>query len=155
MSILNPSKIMIVEDESIICQEVEDSLENLGYEVVAKTDNGADAIGLAELHNPDIILMDIRINGKMDGIQATAEIRKIEDQKKDSDNLVKSHIPIIALTAHAMKGDRERLIASGMDDYLAKPINKESLISVIEKYMKRKEFSSDYINSYNKGVETK
>jgi CheY-like chemotaxis protein len=64
----------------------------------------------------------------MDGFAATREIRTAELDRQD-------HIPVIAMTAHAMKGDREECLAAGMDDYLAKPINSEELRQVIERVM--------------------
>jgi CheY-like chemotaxis protein len=74
--------------------------------------------------NWDIVLMDVQMPG-LDGLQATAVIRKKE-------RVSGLHIPIIAMTAHAMKGDKERCLAAGMDGYISKPIRAESLINVIE-----------------------
>ena len=69
----------------------------------------------------------------MDGIEATKKIREIELKEKNK----KSHIPIIALTAHAMKGDRERFLVAGMDGYIPKPIDKDMLAQVIDENLKK------------------
>jgi CheY-like chemotaxis protein len=71
--------------------------------------------------------MDLQMP-EMDGFAATHEIRKAEQGRQD-------HLPVIAMTAHAMKGDREECLAAGMDDYIAKPINSEELRQVIERVM--------------------
>jgi two-component system sensor histidine kinase/response regulator len=72
----------------------------------------------------DIVLMDVQMP-EMDGLEATAAIRKLE-------TVTGVHVPIIALTAHAMKGDREICLAAGMDEYLTKPINPLQLFALIE-----------------------
>jgi CheY-like chemotaxis protein len=79
---------------------------------------------LVEKRDFELILMDIQMP-EMDGLQATAEIRFRESQKKGR------HIPIIAMTAHAMAGDRERCLDSGMDGYIAKPIHPGELMALI------------------------
>ena len=101
-------------------------LEKNGYEVAVAA-NGREAISLLEESNWafDGILMDIQMP-EMDGLQATRQIRSME-------LLRKTHIPVIALTAHAMERDKELCLAAGMDQYLTKPIQTHLLLSILEK----------------------
>ena len=85
--------------------------------------DGREAIRLTERNRYDVILMDVQMPG-MDGLEATAAIRKREEGS--------SRVPIIAMTAHAMKGDRERCLAAGMDGYLSKPIDAHETIALVE-----------------------
>jgi PAS domain S-box-containing protein len=91
--------------------------------VVDLASDGHEAIRLSGQNRYDIILMDVQMPG-MDGLEATAAIRKREGDE--------GRVPIIAMTAHAMKGDRERCLAGGMDAYLGKPINAQEMISLVE-----------------------
>src|SRR5205823_5463908 len=83
------------------------------------------AIRAADRQRFDLILMDVQMPD-LDGLEATAEIRARERERGTG------HVPIVALTAHAMKGDRERCLAVGMDDYVAKPLDPEDLFAAIE-----------------------
>ena len=85
--------------------------------------NGREAVERVGREDFDLALMDVQMPA-MDGLQATAAIRKLEDPKK-------AGLPIVAMTAHAGKGDRERCLAAGMDGYLSKPINARELIETI------------------------
>lgn len=87
-------------------------------------DNGADAVSAALRHNFDAVLMDVQMPG-MDGLEATRAIRRAEAEKA-------RHTCIIAMTAHAMKGDRERCLDAGMDSYLSKPIQANQLYQTLE-----------------------
>ena len=91
-------------------------------------DDGQQALELLEAKTFDVMLMDVEMP-EMDGLDATESIR---DAKADTG----AHVPIIAMTAHAMKGDRERCLEAGMDDYIAKPIRGEHLIEVLRKVLK-------------------
>jgi CheY-like chemotaxis protein len=76
----------------------------------------------------DLVLMDVQMPG-MDGIEATKLVRQKERESG-------GHLPIVAITAHAMKGDRERFIEAGMDDYLAKPVSPEALAATVRRFAK-------------------
>jgi CheY-like chemotaxis protein len=90
-------------------------------------ENGAQALAALETEAYDLVLMDCQMP-EMDGFEATRRIRARETERG-------GHVPIVAMTANAMKGDRERCLAVGMDDYLSKPIHVEALYEVLEKYL--------------------
>jgi two-component system sensor histidine kinase/response regulator len=117
-------KILVAEDNLINQKLAKYMLTNLGHEVTLAS-NGKEAVENAKSGQFDFILMDVQMP-VMDGLEATRLIRELE---KQSD----LHIPIIALTAHAMKGDRERCLEAGMDDYISKPINYPELIEAIDR----------------------
>jgi len=112
--------ILIVDDDEVNSMTVSSYLKVKGYRVLSAKD-GKEAIALTKAHKPDLILMDIQMP-VMDGLEATRQIRL-------DPNLV--DIPIIALTALAMAGDRERCMAAGASDYLAKPIKLKTLADTI------------------------
>ncbi|MBI4487466.1 MAG: response regulator [Deltaproteobacteria bacterium] len=119
-------RVLLVEDNLETIEVVRQELEVLGYEVLLAED-GVAAVEVATSQLPDLIVMDIRMP-KMDGLQAASQIRK--DPKTQS-------IPILAATAKALPGDREKCLASGCDDYLAKPFTHNELGAAIEKLLKR------------------
>jgi CheY-like chemotaxis protein/HPt (histidine-containing phosphotransfer) domain-containing protein len=90
--------------------------------------NGLEAVTTLERSPYDLVLMDVQMP-EMDGLEATRRIREAESSSTDRD------VPIIAMTAHAMKGDRERCLAAGMNEYLAKPFSPQSLLEVIERLL--------------------
>ena len=121
-------KILLVEDAPMSIAVVKKEIEFLGYECLVAKD-GQEAVQKASEDQPDLILMDISLP-KMDGLQATAAIRKDPRTGK---------VPIIAVTARAMPGDRERCLQAGCDDYMAKPISHRELGPCIEKLLNRAE----------------
>ncbi|MFW5501273.1 MULTISPECIES: PAS domain-containing hybrid sensor histidine kinase/response regulator [unclassified Maridesulfovibrio] len=122
----NKLKILLVEDEAINRLAAKRQMELAGCEVTA-VENGQLALEAAAKDNFHIIMMDIQMP-IMDGISATKAIRKGKAGQENKD------IPIIAMTAYAMKGDREKFLDSGMNDYLAKPIENKNLLKMLEKY---------------------
>ncbi len=101
-----------------------DLLEAKGYEVI-QTNNGMEALDLARAHMPDLILMDIQLP-EVSGLEVTKWI-------KDDDSL--THIPIIAVTAFAMKGDEERIRQGGCEAYISKPISVASFLQTIQMHI--------------------
>jgi signal transduction histidine kinase/CheY-like chemotaxis protein len=121
--------VLLAEDNSVNQRLVVRLLEKRGHQVILAT-NGLDALKAMEKHSFDVVLMDVQMP-EMDGLETTAEIRKKEAVSG-------AHIPVIALTAHAMKGDRERCLDSGMDGYLTKPIRPQELDEVLQTYVTRR-----------------
>jgi len=121
------TKVLVVEDDYFSSQLVFEILTAQGFKAEIASD-GPEAISMTENELYDLILMDIEL-AKMDGIEAT-KIIKNKPGYKD--------VPVIALTAFAMKGDRERILASGLDDYISKPIDVHDFINKIEKYRSSK-----------------
>lgn len=120
-----PLHILVAEDQIINRKIVVQLLEKRGW-IVELAENGKVAMDKALEKQYDLILMDVQMP-EMDGFDATRNIRKFE-QDKDF------HTPIVAMTAHAMKGDREKCLAAGMDYYIAKPVNPVELYDTIEKF---------------------
>jgi len=122
-------KILVVEDNIIGQRVALGMLQKLGYNADVAS-NGMEAIQALKDNSYNLVFMDVSMP-KMDGLQAT---RIIRDQK----SAVKNHdIPIIGLTAHAMKGDREKCLAAGMNDYLTKPLHPHNFTSALEKWLNR------------------
>jgi PAS domain S-box-containing protein len=121
-----PPKVLLVEDNELNCDMLSRRLRRYGYDVVIAND-GVDGVSKALSEQPQIILMDISLP-VMDGWEATQQLKA---------NSQTCRIPIIALTAHAMTGDREKALAAGCDDYDTKPINLSRLLSKIEECLKR------------------
>jgi CheY-like chemotaxis protein len=116
--------IMLVDDNDIILTTLSDYLQSEGFEVIA-CQGGKDAIARAKANPPALIVMDIQMP-EMDGIETTQRLKA--DKKMAS-------IPIIALTALAMKSDRERCMAVGIMDYISKPVSLQNLVSIIKKHL--------------------
>lgn len=125
-SLMNVRKVLLVEDDIVSRELTEIILENRGITVVSASD-GVDAVEQYKKEKFDLILMDISIP-KLDGCSVTAMIRA-EETGKDI------RVPIVAVTANALKGDRERLLEAGMDDYICKPLNLDEFYLIIEKWL--------------------
>ena len=117
-------KILIVEDNPENMRLLEMTLRARGYTLLKATD-GEKALDIAMRKRPDLIIMDIQLP-KMNGLEVTKKLRETP---------AFSHTPIIAITAYAMKEDKEKVIASGCDAYLSKPINTRELPKVIAKML--------------------
>ncbi len=129
-----PMHVLLAEDGRVNQLVATKMLEKRGHSVVVAED-GQLAIECLEREAFDAILMDVQMP-KVDGFDATRIIREAEEQTGE-------HIPIIAMTANAMKGDREKCIEAGMDDYVAKPVKSEELFGVLEKYAPNQETEGD------------
>ena len=119
--------ILLAEDNAINQKLITRILENYGYKCDVVS-NGKEAVEAAKSMKYNVILMDIQMP-EMDGIEATKLIREREKETEK-----KEPISVIALTAYAMKGDKEKFLDAGMNDYISKPINMEELIKVIQKW---------------------
>jgi CheY-like chemotaxis protein len=109
-------KVLIVEDNPLNMRLIEMILKSDDYLLLKATD-GEEALAIATIDHPDLVLMDIRLP-KLSGLEVARRLKK---------NGSLSHIPIIALTAHAMKGDMEKAIEAGCDSYVSKPIDTRQL----------------------------
>jgi two-component system cell cycle response regulator DivK len=119
-------KILYIEDNEDNIFMLKNRLTRAGHTVVVATD-GAQGVAMASSERPDVILMDLSLP-VLDGWQATREIKAAADTK---------HIPVIALTANAMAGDREKALAAGCDDYDTKPVELPRLLGKIKRLVER------------------
>jgi two-component system cell cycle response regulator DivK len=119
-----PKKVMIVEDNELNMKLFRDLIEASGYETV-RTRNGLEALDLARTHRPDLILMDIQLP-EVSGLEVTKWLKQDDDLHK---------IPVIAVTAFAMKGDEERIRQGGCEAYISKPISVPRFIETIKSYL--------------------
>ncbi|MGB8658402.1 MAG: response regulator [Candidatus Zixiibacteriota bacterium] len=119
-------RILVAEDNPMNQKLAVTLLKKAGYSVESVED-GKMAVEALKRAAYDLVFMDVQMP-EMDGFEATKTIREMESDRK--------HTPIIAMTAHAMKGDRERCLQAGMDDYISKPIDPQELISSVEKWSK-------------------
>ena len=118
-------RILLAEDNLVNQMLMERLLQKRGHEVVV-ADTGLSVLAAWEAQHFDLILMDVQMP-ELDGFETTAEIRRRESKAT-------AHVPIVALTAHAMAGDRERCLAAGMDAYLTKPIDPKVLDATLDRY---------------------
>ena len=117
-------KILVVDDNERNRYLVSFILEKNGFEVVTAND-GLESVETARKQRVDLVIMDIKMP-KMDGYEATMRIKKLEGYQS---------VPIIALTSYAMAGDKKKAVAAGCDGYIAKPINPETFMDEIRKYI--------------------
>jgi len=122
-------RILVAEDNPVNQRLITRLLEKRGHRVVL-ADNGREALSSLENETYDLVFMDVQMP-EMDGFEATATIRRLEQGGG-------THLPVVALTAHAMKGDQERCLAAGMDGYLTKPVRPQELDEILEKYVTRR-----------------
>jgi CheY-like chemotaxis protein len=122
-------RVLLAEDNLVNQKLIATVLHKQGHSVVV-AENGDEAVAAVERQSFDVILMDVQMPQK-DGLEATVAIREAE-------RVSGAHVPIVALTAHAMKGDEEKCLQAGMDDYLTKPLNIASLRATLEKWTREK-----------------
>jgi signal transduction histidine kinase/DNA-binding response OmpR family regulator len=139
---LQGTKVLLVEDNDINLELAQELLKEVGMEV-STARNGLEALESVKLNTYDVVLMDIQMP-EMDGLTATKKIREDIKFKK---------LPILAMTAHAMKGEKEKSIASGMNDHITKPIDPEILYKALLKHVKGLDSAS--LTSASPAVEAK
>ena len=120
-----PTRILIVEDNELNLRLLRDILEFHGYAIVS-TGLGATVVDLARQHHPDLILMDIQLLD-ISGIDAARQLKADEETHS---------IPIIAVTAFAMPGDKLKILESGIDGYIAKPFKIQEMLNIVAEYLK-------------------
>ncbi len=122
----DPRRVLVVEDNDMNMQLVEYLLEEGGYQILKAT-SGEEALAVTRdtTATPDLILMDIHLPG-MDGLSVVRAMKGDEKTK---------NVPILALTAHAMRGDKDRFLEAGCDGYISKPIDVKTFLSSIEQYL--------------------
>jgi len=116
--------VMIVEDNELNMKLFNDLIESRGYATI-QTRNGFDALELARAHHPDLILMDIQLP-EVSGLEVTKWLKEDEST---------ADIPVIAVTAFAMKGDEERILQGGCEGYISKPISVPHFLETIAEYI--------------------
>jgi CheY-like chemotaxis protein len=119
-------RVLVVEDNDKNMKLFRDVLQATGYTTFEAT-SGEDAVSVALAHQPALVLMDVQLPG-IDGVEALARLR--QDERTAS-------IPVLALTAQAMSGDRERFLAAGFDGYLSKPVDVPELLQAVQEHCSR------------------
>jgi two-component system cell cycle response regulator DivK len=117
-------KVLIVEDNDLNMKLFNDLLEAHGY-FTLQTKDGVEALRMARLHRPDLILMDIQLP-EVSGLEVTKWLKEDDDLRS---------IPVIAVTAFAMKGDEEKIREGGCEAYIAKPISVASFMGTVERFL--------------------
>ncbi|WP_448204686.1 response regulator [Azospirillum sp. sgz302134] len=118
-------RVLIVEDNELNMKLFHDLLEAHGFETI-QTRDGTEALALARRHRPDLILMDIQLP-EVSGLEVTRWIKEDEELKS---------IPVVAVTAFAMKGDEEKIREGGCEDYIAKPISVTKFLQSVQKFLR-------------------
>ena len=121
---MSAKSVLVVEDKELNRKVVRIVLEAEGYEMLEAT-TAEETLQILNTKTPALILMDISLPGGMDGEELTRQIKTAPRWQ---------HVPILALTAAAMKGDRERILEAGCDDYISKPIDTRVLVNLVGKY---------------------
>jgi two-component system, cell cycle response regulator DivK len=116
--------VLIVEDNELNMKLFHDLLEANGYRTI-QTRSGSEALKLAREHRPDLVLMDIQLP-EVSGLEVTKWIKDDEDLR---------HIPVVAVTAFAMKGDEERIRAGGCEAYISKPISVAKFLETVRSFL--------------------
>ncbi len=129
-----PLRILLAEDNLVNQTLASRLLEKHGHNVVT-TGNGREALERLENESFDLVLMDVQMP-EIDGFEATATIRKKEETTGN-------HLPVVAMTAHAMQGDKERCLAAGMDGYVSKPVNAKELLAVVQAALENSRMPSE------------
>ncbi len=137
----NKFSVLLAEDNLINQKVAVRILSDAGFNITA-VENGVEVINYLKTQKPDLILMDVQMP-EMDGFTATKEIRKL--------NTPVSNIPIVALTAHALVGDKDKCLAAGMNDYVSKPIIPEKLIGVLDKWLDVNSKKVEVVNEKSAG----
>lgn len=148
----NPLKVLLVEDDKINQIVISRMIREIGH-FIEIANNGIEALQIINEKSIDVIIMDIQMP-QMDGIETTKRIR-------ESEKNTKKHIPIIALTAHALRGDKEKYLSMGMDEYISKPVQINNLLKTIEivkerarlKTWDKKVAANDYLRKYENMIQ--
>jgi two-component system cell cycle response regulator DivK len=119
-----PKKVLIVEDNELNMKLFHDLIEACGHEIL-ETRDGIEALKLARQHRPDLILMDIQLP-EVSGLEVTRWLKEDDELRK---------IPVIAVTAFAMKGDEEKIRGGGCEAYIAKPISVSNFLDTIGRFL--------------------
>jgi DNA-binding response OmpR family regulator len=135
-------RALIVEDEFLIAEELRDRLSRLGFSVIETVDSAEDGIAIATRDRPDLVLMDIRLKGEKDGVEAAQEIR----QKVD--------VPIVYLTAYSDALTVDRVRRSEHDGYILKPFHARELQSTVEVAMQRHAIRAKRKKSIDEGPDS-
>ena len=128
-------RILLAEDNAVNQRVAQRMLQKMGHEVLV-AGNGREAFEASQRERFDLVLMDVQMP-EMDGFEATSAIRLFESQLRQAHE-GRLPVPVVAMTAHAMSGDRDLCLAAGMDDYIAKPVDAGKLAGVIGKHCSRR-----------------